>query len=246
MCYSSAIPDRTPLLESLGPQYTIQPYLPFYYASGFDHPLMPVLRSDHPFLVRPAMWGLIPAWAADRESALAICNKTLNARSETVFETASFRSAMKNDRCLVLVNGFYEWQHIGKQKIPYFIHMPGKAIFAFAGVAATWKDKATGEVWDTFSIITTTANQLMSEIHNTKKRMPVTLDRSCWPQWLDARTSEHQLRSLMQPLTDGLLQAHPVGPVISGKSGDRNVPAVQDPIKNRDPFGESRPLPELF
>ena len=231
MCYASATAVKVKLAEYLGEAYTLGEYEHYWAASGFDFPFLPALTSDAPFTVRSLQWGLIPGWAKTRQDAQAVRSKTLNARSETIFETASFREPILHSRCLLLVAGFFEWQHIGKQTQPYYIHMPGKEPFAMGGVHSTWVDPETAEVYETSSIITTPANELMSRIHNDKKRMPLILDKPQWHDWLDDHTTAPHLKNLMLPYPDGRLEADPVNNLISSRTKDRNVPDVQQPIQ---------------
>ena len=113
-------------------------------------------------------WGLIPLWAKD----MSIGSRMINARSETVAEKPSFRNALRRRRCLVLADGFYEWQRVGKSKRPMRIVMRSGEPFAFAGLWETWKDPE-GTVIPSCTIITTTPNDLLRPIHN---RMPVILN----------------------------------------------------------------------
>ncbi len=109
-------------------------------------------------------WGLIPSWADDP----SIGNRMINARAETVASKPSFRSAFKQRRCLILADGFYEWQKLGKAKQPYYFTLRDGGIFAFAGLWEHWKrDSVT---IDSATIITTTANDVLRPIH---ERMPV-------------------------------------------------------------------------
>lgn len=156
-------------------------YIPSIY-NGFQHPYTPVITNKSKEEIQLYQWGLIPFWAKDK----SIQKNTLNARLETVHEKPSFRNSMQN-RCLILADGFFEWQWIdpkGKQKQKYLITLPDESSFAFAGLYNTWVDKETGEIVNTYTIITTVANELMSRIHNTKKRMPVILKQEQESQWL--------------------------------------------------------------
>lgn len=139
--------------------------------NGFQFPQTPVITDKQPNTIQLFNWGLIPFWAKDD----SIKKNTLNARIETIHEKPSFRNAV-NNRCLILADGFYEWQWIddkGKQKQKYLITLSNDELFAFAGLWSEWTDKQTGEMLNTYTILTTDANHLMAEIHNTKKRMPV-------------------------------------------------------------------------
>ena len=151
--------------------------------NGFDFQKTPVIIDVQPQVITHYNWGLIPSWAKDQD----IRKFTLNAKIETLDEKPSFRNSI-NKRCLVIANGFYEWQWLdnkGKSKVKYEIGLPDEALFAFAGLYSEWADVTTGEIKNTYTIITTEANSLMSEIHNTKKRMPVILKQEDEQRWLE-------------------------------------------------------------
>lgn len=151
-------------------------------------------------------WGLIPSWAKD----VKIGYNLINARSETVLEKPSFRSAFKHRCCLILADGFYEWQHSedGKgQKQPYYFKMKDSQLFAFAGLWEIW-DKE-GDVIKSCTILTTAANQLLEPIHD---RMPVILQPKDYDTWLDREnTKSDRLTSLLMPYSAEEMMAYPVG-----------------------------------
>lgn len=152
----------------------------------------------------------------------------MNARSDTVFDKPSFRNAIRERRCLVPADGFYEWREVGGKKYPYYIYLKSKEIFSFAGIWEEWTDRSTGEIWRTFSILTTDANPLMEEIHNTKKRMPVILPREGEREWLRNGLSREEIVVLTKPLDDNLMNAHPISKLINSRSSNRNVAAIQE------------------
>jgi len=122
-------------------------------------------------------WGLVPFWAKDP----SIGNRMINARAETVAEKPSFRNAYKQRRCLILADGFYEWQRQGDVKIPWFISLASGEPFGFAGLWENWADKETGESMQTATIVTTEANEFMQALHS---RMPVVLEPEAGNRWL--------------------------------------------------------------
>lgn len=152
---------------------------------AFDFPKTPVITNTEPNKAQLFNWGLIPSWTQDT----SIRNYTLNARIETLHEKDSFKNNLKN-RCLVIADGFYEWKwsnKSGTKKEKHLITLPNDELFAFAGIYDSWKNP-NGEIIQSYSIITTEANPLMSTIHNTKKRMPVILkaeDEAAWLQGED-------------------------------------------------------------
>lgn len=165
-----------------------QLFEPGNFINGFTFPKMPVIPDTDKSVIRHFQWGLIPFWAKDD----SIKKYTLNAKIETLRKKPSFRNSV-NKRCLVIADGFYEWKWLdanGKNKQKYLITLPNEKLFAFAGIWSEWADKETGELIESYSIVTTGANELMSEIHNSKKRMPVVLTAENESDWLDGRPVE--------------------------------------------------------
>lgn len=156
-------------------------YVPANF-NGFQFPKTPIITNMQKNEIQLYSWGLIPFWAKDD----TIKKSTLNARIETLNEKSSFRNILHN-RCLVIADGFYEWQWIdekGKQKQKYELTLPDGELFAFGGLWSEWLDKSTGELVYTYTILTTVANKLMSRIHNTKKRMPIIISANNEQDWL--------------------------------------------------------------
>lgn len=200
-----------------------------YSVSGFTHPKLPVLFSESPKNIRLAQWGLIPHWVKSREQADELWNHTLNAKGETIFEKPSFRSSALTRKCCVLVNGFFEWQTNGKIKTPHFIYLENHEPFALGGLWDEWTDTSTGEIHRTCTIITTPANALMAKIHNGKQRMPFIIPRGKEQKWLST-SNEEATRQLIVPFDAGLMKAHEVSKLVNGRSGNPNVPEVQEPV----------------
>jgi putative SOS response-associated peptidase YedK len=166
--------------------------------SGFAHPKLPVISCEDPGKIHLMEWGLIPHWVKDEHTAMEMRNLTLNARSETLFEKPSFRSILTR-RCLILVNGFYEWQTQAakKAKKAFYIHLKSNDLFAMGGLYDEWVNTSTGELCRGFSIITVEANPLMALIHNTKKRMPLILPANTEKNWLQTGMSEKEIKSFI-------------------------------------------------
>ena len=155
---------------------------------SFNYPYTPVIIHTDPAQIQLFHWGLIPSWSNNRD----VQKFTLNAKIETLKEKPSFKYSI-NNRCLILATGFMEWQWLdpkGKQKQKYLISTPDHEPFAMAGLWNSWLDKPTGEIVDTYTMVTTEANELMSRIHNTKKRMPVILNRANEQEWLNGQPLE--------------------------------------------------------
>jgi putative SOS response-associated peptidase YedK len=122
-------------------------------------------------------WGLVPSWADDP----AIGARMINARSETVAEKPAFRRAFSRRRCLIPVDGFYEWRRDGGRRRPYWFHAPERRPFALAGLWERWQNPTLGEPLESCAILTTAANAVMQPIHD---RMPVILSPSAYGTWL--------------------------------------------------------------
>lgn len=161
-------------------------------------------------------WGLIPSWAKDS----TIGNRLINARAETLAVRPTFRSAFASRRCLVLADGFYEWQRTGGKSPsqPFLFRLKDGAPFAFAGLWDVWR-ASTGETVLSCTLITCPANPLVGEIH---ERMPVILDREeCW-EWLEAHTLSH-LMNLLRPYPPEKMEVIPVSRAV-------NDPTLDAPI----------------
>ncbi len=202
-----------------------------YFYRAFSNPMIPVIPAHDPGRTSLAHWGLIPSWTKDRNKAEQIRKGTYNARAESLHEKASFREPFMKGRCLVLAHGFFEWQHLRGAKIPWYIRLKDNAPFAFAGLSDTWKDPESGEAISTCSIITTAASPLMEKIHNTRKRMPVILDRENEREWLEGDITLHRARQLLLPFHDKGLHAHTVSPAIGNPGADPADPAIIKPYK---------------
>lgn len=158
-------------------------YAPKEIINGFEHSLNPVITNENTHLIQFYNWGLIPMGTSDYQ----IQRFTLNARIETINTVKSYKNIITN-RCIIPADGFYEWKHINSNgkivKERYLISSADYEIFSFAGLYSKWVS-LDGSVISTYTILTTQANELMSTIHNTKKRMPVILRPSDELNWLE-------------------------------------------------------------
>ena len=178
----------------------IQVFRPSYHVSAFSHAQYPIVTSEEE--IQFLRWGLIPFWTDTLEDAIAIRNRTINARSETIFSKPSFREPIRKKRCLVPASGFFDWRHEGERKVPYDITVHDLPIIAFAGIFDCWHNKELDEYVGTYSIITTGANEMMRYIHNTNFRMPVILRPKDEQRWLDPELSEKEIMGLLKPYPD--------------------------------------------
>lgn len=197
-----------------------------YLVNGFEHPAMPVITDEKPDEIQFFRWGIIPFWVKDKKTANSIRNNTLNAKSETIFEKASFKHSIKNKRCLILCSGFFEWQKVKGKKYPYYISLKNDEIFVFGGIWSSWADTETGEIINTYAIITVEANELVGKIHNTKKRMPLILEPEKALKWIDKKTSEKDIKQMMQPVGASQMKAHTIKKFMPIKPGDSYKPEI--------------------
>lgn len=222
MCYSNSSTSSTQQLaeryRKLVPSKPIE--LSYYFASGFQFPKWQIVTNDE--VLQQMRWGLLPNWYRGG-NWMDFASKTLNARIETSHEKASFKHLVERNRCLVPSTGFFEWQTNGKQKTPFFIKDAQYPIFSIAGIHDTWLDPSTGAFEQTFTILTTEANQLMAEIHNSKKRMPLILSLDEEEAWLKGTLVLKQLyhRAKIE------LEAYPIDKKIL-LSTNPNIPEVQE------------------
>ena len=161
MCFYQKLDKKPQQIEKkFNAQFKFfQDYKPNAIINGFDFPKTPVIKASDKFTIEMLQWGLVPHWANEEWNKAF----TLNARVETIQEKPAFKNVAQN-RCLVLTNGFYEWQHQGKIKTKFEIGFDDE-LFAFGGIYDE----------ETYSIVTTEARGIMHEIHNTKHRMPIAL-----------------------------------------------------------------------
>jgi putative SOS response-associated peptidase YedK len=193
------------LPDTLAPRYNIAPSQP-----------VAVIANSGQNKVEFFQWGLIPSWARDPK----IGNRMINARAESLAEKPAFRAAYKRRRCLVLADGFYEWQQEPgrKTKTPMYIQLKSEQPFAFAGLWEAWRP-AEDEAVLSCTIITTTPNTLVEPIHN---RMPVILKPATYAQWLDPTDqSPEQLDKLLKPYPASQMTAYPVSTMVNDPKNDR-------------------------
>lgn len=201
-----------PEVPVLHPRFNIAPTQPVAVVR-FD-PKEGLRRLD---LLR---WGLVPFWADDP----AIGNKMINARSDTAAQKPAFRHALESKRCLVIADGFYEWQKREGGKQPFFIHRKDDGPFAFAGLWDIWNKG--DEPITSCTILTTEANDLMVPIHD---RMPVILPKSARTIWLDPFVDAKKLQPLLVPYAGDDLGACPVSRLVNVPTND--VPECVMPLR---------------
>ena len=172
-----------------------------YNANGMTHPSLLVISNDKSQYIQEMEWGLIPNWVNNTELANDIRNKTINARGESIFEKASFKSSAKYRRCVIVADSFFEHHHKFGKKFPYNIRRKDESPMLIAGLWDEWNDFDSGEIRRTFSIVTCEANSLLEEIHNNPKhsdaRMPVLLESNEANTWLKDIHNPHDKKDIL-------------------------------------------------
>jgi len=187
----------------LPPRYNIAP----------TQPVAVVLNNEGLRQLDAFRWGLIPFWAKDA----SIGNRMINARAETVAQKPSFKRPLQKQRCLILADGFYEWQKTPQGKIPTYIQLKDGRPFAFAGLWDSWT-APDGEAIPSCTIITTAPNALVAPIHN---RMPVILLPDDLEAWLNPiEQSPQTLLSLLKPYPADEMRYHPVSKLVNSPAND--------------------------
>lgn len=184
-----------------------------------------VVEDEDEWVVRGMHWGLIPKWTKPGQRPKVM---PINARSETAADKPMFKALMKYRRCIVPANGFYEWKAQGSGgKQPYFIHPKGHDLFLFAGL---WDEAAAGpegEPIQSFTILTTGANEAMAGLHD---RMPVMLEDEIVPDWLDRDEIETgPLEQLLKPASREPIETYPVSREVN--TPKNNAPELIEPIE---------------
>ena len=189
-------------LEEVGPRYNIAPTQTVI-----------VVSDDGTRHLTQMRWGLIPSWAKDP----AIGNRMINARAETVATKPAFRVALRNRRCLIPADGFYEWTPAGRRKQPVYIALKSRAPFAFAGLWEAWISPEGQEI-KSCTIITTEANDLLKPIHD---RMPVIVTQEAEAVWLDPTIQDpERLLPLLTPYPSEEMEAYPVSTKVNNPVHD--------------------------
>jgi putative SOS response-associated peptidase YedK len=202
-----------PLADELGPRFNVAPT---------DEAYVVVQRPEHRRAVVAYRWGLIPHWAENAKSA----SRMFNARSETLTQSPAFADAFRRKRCLVPVDGFYEWQRLDGRRQPYTIGRADGAPLALAGLWSGWRDPGADRVVRTFTIITSGPNDQLSWLHD---RMPVVVPEASWDRWLDPDLIDlGELQALFEPTDAVALRIEPVRDLVNNVRNDG--PELVEPI----------------
>ena len=183
-----------------------------------------VITADEPDIAQQMHFGLVPHWA----EGIKLDFSTLNARSEEAAAKKTYQPLLKHHKtCLVLTDGFYEWDKKSGSPLPYRFVLKDRELFAFAGLWSQWKDQFSGQVYRSFTIMTTTANETVGKVHDPKFRMPVILDRNEEKLWLSKELSVPELLSLCDPYPDENMESFRVSTAV-------NATVVKKVINNHE------------
>jgi putative SOS response-associated peptidase YedK len=201
-------------------------YTPRFNIAPETSPTIPVtVRQGGGNECRLMHWGLIRSWAKD----LTIGNRMINARAETLTKKAAVKHLVGTRRCIIPVDGFYEWRREGKRKVPMWIYLNNREPFGLAGLWDVWRNPS-GRPIESFTIITTDPNELVRPIHN---RMPVILRPEDEGQWLEVfRTPFSKAQSLLKPYPAELMDAHDVSTVVNSARYD-GADCIQPPSQDQ-------------
>jgi putative SOS response-associated peptidase YedK len=219
---------KTPgaVAKAFGTVDAIPNFGPFYNAAPTQR--LPVVRMGPDGERRLVLleWGLVPRWTRDRAALLKRTGPMINARGESVAEKPSFKRPFAEQRCLVPVDGWYEWQGATRPKQPWRLAIGGGALAALAGIWESWIEPGSHEIVETFAIITTVPNPLAATIHD---RMPVVLPWDRHESWL-GNTPIRDLQAMLVPYAGDDLAAHKVDAAALADRRDRNRPDCIAPI----------------
>jgi len=199
---------------------------PKFIVQAFTNPKFPII-TDKPDITLEK-WGLIPFWTKSREDAEKLRTKTYNARSETVFDLPSFRTPIMKRRCLIPSTGYYEYHHLDKKNTqPYYLFIKEDMIFSIAGIWDSWTDSVTGEIINTFAILTRPANELAGFIHNggnNPERMPVILSKEDEKLWIDPALTKEQIKEILEkPIPNEWMKAYKISNDFRKRPDDPNI-----------------------
>lgn len=216
MCGRTSLYLPQSVVESRFDAEAVEPLEPRYNIAPSQD--LPVITNTAPKAIDQFEWGFLPAWADSPEESY----RPINARSETAAEKPMFRDSFEEKRCLVLADGFYEWQAADEgSKQPYRVQRGDEQPFAMAGLWSEWQ--ANGTSLETVTILTTDANDLIEPIHD---RMPVILPESHERDWLDP---EADPADLLQPYPEDDLEAYPISTAVNSPANDS--PEILEPVE---------------
>ena len=192
-----------------------------------------VITADEPDIAQRMHFGLVPHWSKNTSLNFS----TLNARSEEAVTNRTWSPLLQHHKtCLVLADGFYEWDKKSGKSIPYRFILKDRELFAFAGLWSQWKSQVNGSVFRSFTIMTTAANETVGKVHDPKYRMPVILDKNEEALWLSKDISVPDLISLCDPYPDDNMSSFEVSTSVNSTVVNKminNHPGLIEPLNSQ-------------
>lgn len=241
MCYKGSIAaeerkiqDRISRKFKKGVKYT-----PSFHLNAFANPHLYIVAQDEPNLIQEGIWGLVPDWKKhDPQGYLSGKQYTNNARGEDLFETKSYKDHVINERCWILLDGFFE-PHYYSSKVqqPFYCYIPednsylDREVLSIAGIYSKVKDDYY------VSLVTTEANDFFAEVHNKQKRMPLVLDPQLREEWIAKGQSKSVILDLVEKgFISKEFRAHPVSNELYKGSNDKTTIMPVEPLESNSLF----------
>lgn len=219
------------IFETATPSPEVAEHVPDYNVAPTTRVLAVAVDREGTRRIGRFQWGLVPSWAKDASGSARL----INARSESIFDKPSFRHLVPHRRCLVPMDGFYEWRTVHdtppparSPKQPVYVTRADGRPLAVAGIWSSWRADASSPWLHTCCLVTTAANSTIAGIHD---RMPVIVERSDWASWLDpAHSDRAELEALMRPAADDIVRVRPVSTRVN--SVRNNDASLLEPIES--------------
>lgn len=236
MCYKAA-KDRNldKINKGFAPKVSkkireVEKFTASYALSAFDNAWLPVFRQND--LLEFFSWGFLQPTSQDNKESAEIKWNTANAKCETIFEKPLYKEAIFERRCVIALDGFFEWRHAFGKTYPHYIYHRTQPVLLIGGLWNQWVNTTTGEIRETVSMVTTAANPLMEVIHNQKKRMPFIMDDELAQAWLEPGLSQNELADMMRPYDENKMDFHTVGRKLYPHAQDTIMPVVYPELVN--------------
>ncbi|MBO0329756.1 SOS response-associated peptidase [[Muricauda] lutisoli] len=220
MCFSTTLrKSERDVTKRFQAKLSVQlEFTPYYHLNGFTHGNLYIVPMEEPDSIYPSMWGYIPPFGMDDPNGFMKRYNTLNARSESVFSSNTYKHSIHDKRCLVIADGFHEPHHHKNISYPYFCHYKDDSLFAFAGLYS----ELDNELFSC-TILTVEANERFEFIHNKKKRMPLILDEHWEEDWLSPDLHELGIKELIKAgFTTSEIEAYPISRNLYKRGIDTN------------------------
>jgi putative SOS response-associated peptidase YedK len=235
MCYRVSIQRPIEEIEEFTERtlVTTESYTPHFHASGFIHPLLPVITCEEPHILQLSSWGFVPHYARTADAAKKASNMMLNARMDSLWQKTSFKESATYFRCLIIVDGFFEYHHWGSKKIPYYITMKSGKPMVMAGIYS--RTKVDGVPTFTCAIVTNSTDRgsVLGRIHNvdpTDPRTPQIIHPGLEGEWLSNLPQGPILQDWAAIVEDEELNYWPITDSLAKKGFDADRAEVLNPV----------------